>query len=432
MSPGSSVRPVSLRWCPRAYLLLVVAGALLVAAVAERNPVPLYLALPFLLAGPAAALSGPRTSPRVGVSWLAEGSGMDVRIAGSIQGPERVDSRDLYLELPRPAGLTEVAPPTFERTREAVRFRFFWRATEPIITSVSPPRLVWRDAVGLAERPASADVSDLLVERYPPELLRIGPVRLRRTMVFPGETTSRQVGPAGEFFGIRDAAPADPPRRINWRASARTGRLLANEFQLDRTGDVLLVLDTRISPLGPTIDDRLLAITRAAAAGIADSFLHEKARVGLGVFGEFLDAVPLGTGRAQRVRIRNALLKARLNASHAPSERCAISLGRYFPPGMTTILFSTLSDDSTADLLPYLRRRGFSVVVLSPSPLPVQLEGTILAAEDEALAARLMRLLRRNRVASAWREAPTIDWEDYWSLGHFVEFLRRPGTRRLG
>jgi len=425
-------RETLLRWRPRAYLLLGAAALLLVVAVAERNPVPLFLALPFLLAGPAAALAGPRSTPHLTASRNQAGSAMDVRIGGAIRSAERVDPRDLFVELPRPAGLTETARPLFERTRDEVRFRLSWRAAEPAMVTVPAPRVVWRDATGLVERSTTLDAPGLVVERYPPELLRIGAIKLRRTMVLPGETLSRQIGPSGMFYGIRDAAPNDPPRRINWPASARTGRLLANEFQVDRTGDVLLVLYARGTELGPVVDDRLLSVSRAAAAGIADSFLREKARVGVGVFGEFLDAVPLGTGRAQRDRVRTALLNARLTPPGAPSERCAISLSRYFPPGVTTILFSTLVDDTISDLLPYLRRRGFPVVVLSPSPLPVLSESTILSAQDEAVAARLSRLLRRDRIASAWREAPTIDWEEYWSLGRFVEFLRRPGTRRLG
>lgn len=424
--------PAALRWRPPAYLLLGTAAVLLVAAVAERNPVPVFLALPLLLAGPAAALAGPRGIPRLTVRRRAEGSGMEVAITGSVQGAARVDSRDLFVELDRPPSLAELSPPVFERSPDEVRFRLAWKAPEPTMAVVPVPRVVWRDATGLVERPATLDASDLVVERYPPELLRIGAVRLRRTMVLPGETLSRHVGPAGEFYGIRDAEPNDPPRRINWAASARSGRLLANEFQVDRTGDVLLVLDARASQLGPATDERLLSISRAAAAGIADSFLREKARVGVGVFGEFLAAVPLGSGRAQRDRIRTALLASRLSPAGAPSERCAITLSRYFPPGVTTIVFSTLVDDTAADLLPHLRRRGFPVVVLSPSHLPLLAESATLPEEDEVLVARLARLLRRDRVARAWQEAPTIDWEDFWSLGRFVEFLRRPATRRLG
>lgn len=432
MSGGPDGPDLSLRWRPRVFLLLGAGTVLLVAAVVGRTPVPLFLAVPLLLAGPAAALVGPKGFPRLTAERSAEGSGPEIRVPGRIRVPPGVDSRDLLVDLSCPPALFETSPPLVERSREELRYRLDWRAHEPTIVVLPPPGVVWRDPMGLVERPAVVDLVPLVIERYPPELLRIGAVRLRRTMVLPGETLSRHIGTAGEFYGIREAAVDDPPRRINWPASARAGRLLSNEYQVERTGDVLLVLDTRATSLGPVIDGRLLAVSRAAAAGIASSFLRVKARVGLGVFGEFLEAVPLSSGRTQHERIRRTLLDARLNRSGAPSERCAVALSRYFPPGITTVLLSSMADDGTVDLLPYLRRRGFPVVVLSPSPLPVLRESPLLEPEDEGLARRLFLLRRRDTVARAWREAPTIDWDDFWALGRFVDFLRRPSIRRIG
>ncbi len=421
-----------LRWRPRAYLLLGAGGVLLVAAVIDRNPVPLYLALPLLLAAPAAALAGPRGMPRLIARRTVEGSGPDVHVEGVVEAAGRIDPNDLFVETPCPPGLYEAAPPVFERTPNEVRFTLEWRAREPTTLVVPPPRVTWRDAVGLVERGATIDLPGLIVERYPPELLRISNVQFPRTTVRPGESRSRQIGPEGEFYGIRDAIPEDSPRRINWVASARAGRLVANEYRVDRTGDLVLLLDTRATPLGPVVDQRLLSISRAAAGGIAQSFLRGKTRVGLGIFGEFLAAIPLSTGRTQQHRIRTALLSARYYPGSAPSERCAISLGRYFPPGVTVVLFSSLADEEGADLLPYLRRRGFRAVALSPSPLPAILPSTRHPTVDEALVARLYRLLRREQIARAWQDAPTIDWEDYWSLAPFVQFLRRPAIRRWG
>ncbi len=432
MSAPGRRRVGLLRFRPSAYLLLGTAGALLIAAVAGRDPVPLFLAIPLLLAGPAAALSGPRGTPSLSARWTAEGSGPEVTVVGAVDAAGRVDPNDLLIEASPPPGLRQEAPPIIARDRDELTFRFAWSALEPTIVVIPPPCVVWRDATGLVERRADVGLSELVVERYPPDLLRIGEVRLRRTIVLPGETLSRRVGVAGEFYGIREASPTDPLRRINWPASARAGRLLANEYQVDRTGDILLVLDTRPTSLGPAIDGRLLAVSRAAAVGIANSFLRVKSRVGLGIFGEFLTAVPLAAGRTQQQRLRRALLAARTSPADAPSERCAIALRRYFPPGVTTVVFSSLADEGRADLVPYVRRRGFPVVALSPSPLPIYPASPPLAPEDEALVDRMSRLARRDQIARAWQEAPTVDWDDYWSLGRFVDYLRRPAVRRIG
>ncbi len=429
MSPPSTSG--GLRWRPRTYLLLAAGAISLLGGVVVRNPVPLFLALPLLIAPAAAGLAGPRGDPETRLEWGEAGDGANVTISGRVTPRPGVRADDLVVTVVRPPGLAERAPPTTTVESGAVVFCREWLAAEPTIAIVPPPSIIWRDPAGLVEREAPRTAAELVVVRYPPELTRLHAVRLDRTTVLPGETLSRRLGATGEFFAIRDAAPGDPPRRINWVASARAGRLLANEYALERTGDVLLVLDARPTELGPEVDEHLLSIGRAAAEGIAESFLRSKARVGLGVYGEFLDVVPLSTGRTQRLRLRSALSTARLATTAGPSERCGIAMRRFFPPGVTTILISPLADEPALTLVPHLRRRGFPLVVLSPSPIPLLKGPARLSPEDRELSDRLTRLLRRAEILRTWNDAPTVDWSDFGSLGGFVEFLRRPAPRRF-
>lgn len=111
-----------------------------------------------------------------------------------------------------------------------------------------------------------------------------------------------------------------------------------------------------------------------------------------------------------------------------PPERFAISVRRFFPPGVFTILVSPLLEEDAVTVLPHLQRRGFPTVVLSPSPLP--LLGLSDVTDEDRIAARLLRLVRRQRLGDVWRQAPVIDWDDYWSLGSLVQFLRNPALGR--
>ena len=431
MTGGVSARE-TFRWRSRSFLLFGAGAASLAAGVLLARPAFLYLALPLLTAPLAATLLGPQRAPTARLTWAVEGSAQEVRVAGTVTFDRPTNPRDIEIEFSTPPGLTEDRPPEVERAGSELRFILHWSASAPVVVPVPFPRAIWVDPAGLVERPVRWSPTPLVVERYPVELVHIGAVRLERTIAAPGEILSRRIGADGEFFGIRHAAPNEPPRRINWTATARTGRLMANEYQLERTGDILLLLDARPTSLGRTVDAELLALSAAAAYGIAESFLREKARVGLGVYGEFLDTVPLAGGRTQRVRIKNALLKVRLTRSPGPDERCALSLRRYFPPGVTTIVFSSLADDESRYLVPYLRRRGFPVVVLSPSALPILTARPTLSAEEEELVARLAKVVRRDRIARTWEDAPVVDWNDYWSLGGLVDLLRRPGRRGRG
>ncbi len=428
---GGETERSRLQWRPRSWLFYGVGAALLVLGLAARTPVPLFLALPFLLAPLGAALLGPRQASAK-IDWGVYGSEEEVTIRGQVVPSERaLPPQELRLRLDRPSGLLLRAPPRFEYSEGSLSFEFFWRANEPLIAQLPVPEVLWVDPLDLVERSIRPVAEELSIERYPPEIGRIGRVRLMRTIVLPGETRSRALGSSGEFFGLRIARPSDPPRQINWAATARSGRTWVNEFHLERTGDILLVLDLRPTGLGPEVDERIVGVARAAALGIAGAFLREKARVGVATYGEFLTAVPLGAGRAQRLRIRRVLMDSHVAPIAGPSERCAIAMRRHFRAGVTTILLASLVDEEAARLVPYLRRRGFPTVVLSPSPITAAPDPPGWGEEDLALVHRLLRLARRERIARVWKDAPVIDWEEYWSLAGFQALLRAGlGSRR--
>lgn len=409
----------------RSWLCYGVAGGLLVLAVAARTPVPLFAAVPLLIAPLAALLLAPSGRTPVALGWTEAGENTTVSISGAVTVPTTLDPRDLDLEIDIPAGLTQSAPLTLRTEGPSVSFSLSLRARDPVLALLALPRVRWRDALGLVQRPLPVEGSPLPIERCPLEANRLGTLRLDRTIVLPGETRSRALGDNGDFYGVRLMMPGDSPRRINWAATARSQNVYTNEFCLERTGDVLLLLDTRPTELGAAVDARLLGIARAAGLAIADGFLHERARVGLAVFGEFLVPTPLGGGRRQRYRIREALLGAQVAKVGGPSARAAFTARRFFPPGITTVVLSSLADESTRQLVLHLRRRGYPSIVLSPSPIASLEFAPSVPADEQTLARRLAALIRRHHVAQVWAEAPVVDWQDYWSLAGFSSFLKR-------
>jgi len=419
------------RWTTRAYLLIVVGGSLAALAVALRSPVPLFAGLPLLLAPLLSAGSIPPQLETVDLDWGSSGIGQDVVLTGTLKADFGSAAHDIGVELPPPPGTQETAPMEFVRGPSSIRFTARWRFAEPSIITVPPPRIFWRDPLGLTERTLEGARPPLPLERYPPGLSRVGAIRLERTIMQPGEIRSRVAGASGDFYGLREAAPDEPPRRINWRATARAGRLLANDYQLERTGDLIILLDTRPTPTGSDLDERLLGVARAAVYGIAESLLRSKVRVGFASFGEFVEAVPLSTGRVHRIRVLRAILAARRSDVAGPSERCALGLRRFFRPGVTTMVVSSWTGDPAFDLVPYVRRQGFPVILLSPSPLPMIARTGGLGAADEPLAQRLEQLERRTRLSELWVHGPVVDWDDYWTLDPLVRVLRRPSYRRV-
>jgi len=429
--PVPEPTPEPVRWTPRTYLLLGFGAGLAVLSVAVRNPVPLFAGLPFLLAPVLAGLRVPGGLAEVDLSWQSGGLSSEVVVTGVLRGRFGGASRDVGVVMPAVDGVTELAPIRYARGPTEVRFTLRWRLHEPSILTVPAPRVVLRDPLGLTERTLEGARPDLRLERYPPGLQRSASLRLQRTIPAPGESRSRTIGASGEFFGLRVAMPGEPPRRINWRASARAGRLLANDYQLERTGDLVVVLDVRPSEFGPEFDERILGVARAAVYGIAEAFLRNKVRIGFASFGEFVEAVPLSTGRVHRVRLLRAILASRRAEVAGPAERCALGLRRFYRPGVTVLVVSSWAGDPGFDLLPYIRRQGFPVVLLSPSPLPMRERTGGLDPADEPIAVRLERLERRVRLADLWVHGPVVDWDDYWTLEPLARVLRRPAYRRV-
>lgn len=419
------------RWRPRAYLLTGAGALFLLFAVVERDPVLVLVAVPVLIAPVAAALTAPRPAPVGDLEWQNLGSDREVRIAGAFRTEPAEAAEDVTLTFVRPTSLAESAPARIEWWPGSLRFDLRWQAPRPVVERVAPPIAVWHDPLGLAEAPVGGRRAEMLVERYPLDLLRLGTLRVDRTHVMPGRSPTRRIGATGDFFGIRVAAPNEPPRRINWRASARAGRWLANEYEVERTGELLVLIDTRPTGLGPVADARFLGVARAATIGITRAFLRQKVRVGYATYGEFLTAVPLGSGRTQETRIRRAVLATWASSIDGPSERCAVSLRRFYPPGLTVLLLSTLGGDAAVDLVFYLRRRGYPVVVLNPAWRALLPHHQALSARAEALAQRLSTVERRMRLAAIRAFASVVDWQDLGSLGDLAYVLQQPIRRRV-
>src|SRR5437899_1022835 len=118
---------------------------------------------------------------------------------------------------------------------------------------------------------------------------RLGP---RRTRPWFGQVPSRQIGAGTDFWGVREYVAGDEVRRINWKASARLDRLFTNEYEGERSGDVVIVVDARRESFVGTETDNPIEHGVRAALGIAEHVLASKNRVGLIVQREVIDWVP--------------------------------------------------------------------------------------------------------------------------------------------
>jgi len=261
-------------------------------------------------------------------------------------------------------------------------------------------------------------------------------IRTRRTRVYSGTIPARVGGPGTEFFGLREYQPGDPPRWINWRASAHYGDdLFANEFQQERVADVDIVLDGREKTNRFRNGRSLFEHSVLAAASLADAFLTQGNRVGLLAYGRYLNWTLPGYGKVQRERVLQALANARVGDSLVFDGLNHIPV-RFFPAHSQVVLVSPL-DAGDFDVLVQLCARGYQVMVISPDPVSFELS-YLQDKPSVALAGRVVQmernlLLRKLRGAGVqildWNVAHPFDQVIKRRLGPPPPLLRSIGGR---
>jgi uncharacterized protein (DUF58 family) len=74
---------------------------------------------------------------------------------------------------------------------------------------------------------------------------------LTPTVLYGGRSGSLYRSPAGaDYAGIREYAPGDEQHRVEWKATARLGKLMVKEFHPETDATVNILIDTGTSMLG--------------------------------------------------------------------------------------------------------------------------------------------------------------------------------------
>ena len=109
---------------------------------------------------------------------------------------------------------------------------------------IGPLVAITQDPIGVSQRQTVlAEPFELLVH---PRITRVSDRPLTRLYEDPPirPPVSRPWPSGMEFYGMREFRPGDDLRRVVWRATARTGRIMVSEAEQGITDHLTLVLDT--------------------------------------------------------------------------------------------------------------------------------------------------------------------------------------------
>ncbi len=167
---------------------------------------------------------------------------------------------------------------------------------------LGPLSVTIKDRLGFnsLERIVPDSVSTILV--YPPyeDIKRIEILGSKRSLELSfGAQRSKQKGIGSEFYGMRKYVFGDQFRLIDWKASARTQKLIVKEFETERDVNVMILVDCSTTMAGGAIDNTKFEYAIRACMLLTKVALARKDNVGLFIFSDKKNLHFLKPGRGE-------------------------------------------------------------------------------------------------------------------------------------
>lgn len=174
---------------------------------------------------------------------------------------------------------------------------------------------------------------------------RSGDIVARTKLLEAGLRRLRRRGTGGEFASLREYGPDDNFRAIDWKASARRGRALVMDFEVERSQQIVVAIDAgRL--MTPRLGDRR-KLDHAVSAALAIAAIARLAadRVGiLGFAATTLARVLPATGATHAARLVDVLSDLEPHFEESDYERAFLDLDRSLRRRSLIVLFTDLFD----------------------------------------------------------------------------------------
>ena len=252
--------------------------------------------------------------------------------------------------------------------------------------TLGPLSLSSGDPFGLFQRTRELeDPAPSTVIVYPPTVDL--PVFAPLVGFLPGGDTMRRRTPyvTTNVSGVRDYAPGDSFNRIHWASTARTGRLISKEFELDPTADIWLFLDLeRAAQMelpwagdqawdqprlpwepGPEwgLPPATLEYGVAVVASLAKHFIERDRGVGFIAYGQHRQVLPADRGERQLSKILETLAVIRADGRIPISEIVAAE-GAHLSRNTTVVVVTPTDQEYWVVAARNLSQRGINVVAV--------------------------------------------------------------------
>jgi uncharacterized protein (DUF58 family) len=168
----------------------------------------------------------------------------------------------------------------------------------------------------------------------------------------------RRVGHTMEFDQIKEYVRGDDVRSINWKATARANDLMVNQYQDERSQNVINVIDTGRVMKMPFDGLHLLDYAINTSLVISNIALIKDDKAGLVTFSNKDSLVVKPEKKRTHIqRIQEALYNVQTNFLESDYEQLLISLRKHVNQRSLVLLYTNFETFSAMDRqLPYLQR----------------------------------------------------------------------------
>jgi uncharacterized protein (DUF58 family) len=384
-----------------AHGLLLVATTLLVFGLGTANPLVLGLAaIPLTtalvgLAEPTARV----TSARIDVPERARaGDVVEIRVHLETEGSGLLA---VSVPLPGPFALAEGTNAVLldaDEPRQEHTFAFKVDVAKRGEHDVGPVQAAPVPRHGLRSREVRP-VGDSAPIHVRPGLIPLRRLRrLRGTAASVGaeEDAARMGLKTTDFREIREYRHGDPPKAVNWKATARLGpaadRPLVNEYEVEGRQAVWFMLDAgRHMAVGTSVENGFEAAL-SAASGLSLAYLDRGYRVGLHAYNTPGEPLYPDVGDKQFYKLQRHLARLRPGEADEGPLEAVLASRSWLTQHNPMVVFLTRTDVATGDLEAAVQRLN-AMAGQRPRPIVVIEPLAHHLVDDDPVAEPVARLL---------------------------------------
>lgn len=381
-------------WTRKSSLLTGIGLALVALGVAARSPGALgagLVALAFVVVNRilfhgSAEIDAKRD---VDLHRIFEGDTTSVKL--HLENPgTRLVFLELRDRLPRQLKIEDGAAYDFVALPRGGKDDLAYEVRAPLlgVYEIGPTDLRLEDPFGLFYEERAIEGSHTLWVLPRKEDLRKAALMSNLPMPLMGEHQVNRPGDGFDFFALREYVVGDTMRRVNWKASARTGKMMVNQMMQTTAAEITIFVDGRaITGAGPEEDSARVGIARSVAS-LVDFVYTKKDNVRIVLYTDHVREIEPQPAERMLPFIMQTLAELQPCGSYPFREVVSQVLPSLKPRTPVIIVSPLIDDGSIMEGVSTLLANDMIVNVVAPQPqaMPDLPEGfaQALHAEREA------------------------------------------------